>query len=78
MQLKFLDDRPSAELIIVYQGEEIKVDHVLDDTGSASTIFSSDLVGQTGITPQPDDPLHTIRRVGGFEAVFSALWIVFV
>lgn len=71
MQLKLIDDLPYAEVIIVYQGEEIKVDYVLVDTGSASTIFSSDIMGKIGITPQPADPLHTIRGVGGVEAVFS-------
>lgn len=71
MQLKLIDDLPYAEVIIVFQGEKIIVDHVLVDTGSASTIFSSDLMKKVGVSPQPDDPLHTIRGVGGVEAVFS-------
>lgn len=41
------------------------------DTGSVSTIFSSDLMGKIRISPQPDDPLHAIRGVGGVEAVGS-------
>lgn len=39
MQLKLIDDLPYAEVIIVYQGKKIEVDHVLVNTGSASTIY---------------------------------------
>jgi hypothetical protein len=56
MQLKLIDDLPYAEVTIDYQDEKIKVDQMRVDTGSASTIFSSDVVDKIGITPQPEDP----------------------
>ena len=71
MQLKLIDGLPYSEVTIVYRNQNINVENVLVDTGSASTIFSSDLMEKVGISPQPDDPLHTIRGVGGVEAVFS-------
>lgn len=71
MQLKLIDGLPYTTVTIAYENEEINIDYVLVDTGSASTIFSSDHMGKIGISPKPDDPLHTIRGVGGIEAVFS-------
>jgi len=71
MQLKLIDGLPYSEVTIVYRNQNMIVENVLVDTGSASTIFSSDLMKNIGISPRPDDPLHTIRGVGGVEAVFS-------
>lgn len=71
MQLKLIDGLPYTTVIVAYLNREISVNNVLVDTGSASTIFSSDLMGKIGISPQPNDPLHTIRGVGGAEAVYS-------
>ena len=71
MQLKLIDGLPYSEVTIAYKDQNIIVENVLVDTGSASTIFSSDLMKKIGISPEPDDPLHTIRGVGGVEAVFS-------
>jgi len=71
MQLQLIDGLPYTSVTITYGNEETNIENVLVDTGSASTIFSSDQMREIGISPQPDDPLHTIRGVGGIEAVFS-------
>jgi len=71
MQFQLIDGLPYTSVTITYGNEEINIENVLVDTGSASTIFSSDQMREIGISPQPDDPLHTIRGVGGIEAVFS-------
>jgi len=42
---------------------------VLLDTGSATTIFRADLVGEIGIVPESNDIVDTIRGVGGIEYV---------
>ena len=47
------------------------ISDVLVDTGSAGTLFSTDILGGVGIRPQPSDILRTIRGVGGIEAVFT-------
>lgn len=71
MQLTLRDNLPFAKVTVGYQGKEVEIENVLVDTGSASTIFAAELVANIEITPLPDDVLHTIRGVGGSEAVFS-------
>lgn len=48
----------------------VEIPDVLIDTGSASTIFAADIMATVGISPVPEDVLHTIRGVGGVEVVF--------
>jgi predicted aspartyl protease len=43
----------------------------LVDTGSATTILSTDSVVRIGIVPEPSDTLYTIRGIGGIETVFT-------
>lgn len=62
---------PFVTVTVGYRGREIEIENVLVDTGSASTIFSADLVASIEIIPLPDDTLYIIRGVGGSEAVFS-------
>ncbi|MBS3752726.1 MAG: clan AA aspartic protease [Anaerolineales bacterium] len=71
MQLELIDDLPYTILTVNYQSNEIEIEYVLVDTGSASTIFSSDYMARIGISPLPKDTLHTIRGVGGIETVFN-------
>lgn len=71
MQLKLIDGLPYTKVTSAYGNEEINIDNVLVDTGSASSFFSSDLMGKIGSSHQPDGSLHTIRGVGGVEAVFN-------
>lgn len=47
------------------------LNNVLLDTGSASTLLSTDSVAAIGIVPQPADPIHRVRGVGGTEFVFE-------
>jgi predicted aspartyl protease len=47
------------------------IENVLLDTGSASTLLSVDAVAEIGIGPEPTDPIHRIRGVGGTEFVFE-------
>ncbi|MBD3241516.1 MAG: hypothetical protein GF331_13080, partial [Chitinivibrionales bacterium] len=39
--------------------------------GSASTIFAVDSLASLGLAPLPDDPLRTLRGIGGSEVVFQ-------
>ena len=71
MQLLLRDDLPFTTVRINYLGEAIEIDNVLVDTGSASTIFASDVLASINVTPEPDDKLYAIRGVGGSETVFS-------
>ena len=62
---------PFTTVIVAYQEQEVKIENVLIDTGSASTIFAVDAVETIKIYPLPEDTLHTIHGVGGSETVFS-------
>jgi hypothetical protein len=71
MRLTLKDNLPFVSIALSYRGKTTKIDSVLIDTGSASTILSADHVSQIDIFPSADDILYTIRGVGGSEVVFN-------
>lgn len=71
MQLTLRDDLILIPVTVMYQGREIAVPDVVVDTGSATTMLSTDVVAQIGIVPELYDVLHVIRGIGGAEVVFS-------
>ncbi len=71
MQLLLKNNLPFTTVIVAYQKQEVRIENVLVDTGSASTIFAVDVVETIKIYPLPEDTLHTIHGVGGSETVFS-------
>lgn len=71
MRLTLRDDLILIPVTVVYQGREVKVEDMVVDTGSATTMISTDVVAQIGIVPELDDILHVVRGVGGTEVVFS-------
>lgn len=73
MQLTLKDNLPFTTVLVGYLGQEVEIKNMLVDTGSASTMFSVDLLARIGVAPLPDDVLHTIRGVGGSEVVFSRI-----
>jgi len=70
MQLTLKDGLPFATVEVFYHGVSVEIQDVLIDTGSASTIFSADILASINVAPLPTDTLHLIRGVGGTEAVF--------
>lgn len=70
MQLVLKGDLPFTTIQVVYKGDSVEIPNVLVDTGSASTIFSADVLAAIHVVPLPTDTLHTIRGVGGTEVVF--------
>ena len=71
MQLTLQDDLLFTSVKVAYRGAEIEIPDVLVDTGSASTMFATDIVAQIGIIPEPQDILRMIRGVGETEVVFT-------
>jgi predicted aspartyl protease len=49
----------------------ITIDRILVDTGSAATIFQTELLASIGIVYAPDDQIHEVFGVGGSELVFQ-------
>lgn len=71
MLLTLRDDLILVSVTVVYQGREVEVPDMVLDTGSASTMLSTDVVAQIGIVPELHDVLHVVRGLGGTEVVFS-------
>ena len=71
MLLTLRDDLLLVPVTVAYQGRQVKIPGLVVDTGSATTMISTDAVAQVGIVPEPQDTLHVVRGLGGSEVVFS-------
>ena len=69
MKLFIQHGLPFVTLTIRHEGNIITIDHVLVDTGSASTLFSTDLLATVGIKPDYRDSFRRVNGVGGYEYV---------
>lgn len=71
MNLKIKYGLPFLVLTIQFGGQQLTLENVLLDTGSAGTIFNAGLVGKIGVKPASGDVVHTIRGIGGIEYVYT-------
>ncbi|WP_352419478.1 retropepsin-like aspartic protease [Proteiniborus sp.] len=71
MNITIKDGLPFIEVELIHEGKIIKLENVLLDTGSASTIISTDIALDLGLGPSPEDELFRIRGVGGSEYVYE-------
>ena len=71
MRIRLQDGLPLVAVTLGHRGQQIELEDVLLDTGSASTVFSVDRVASIGLEYEPEDAVHRIRGVGGSEFVFS-------
>ncbi len=69
--ITFHDSLPFVNATLTYRGQRITFSNVLIDTGSASTIFSTDKLLEIGLTYESQDQVFRIRGVGGSESVFT-------
>ena len=69
--IRIANGLPYTRVILKHHGQERLLDHVLVDTGSGGTIFSTDILLSLGIHYDMQDEIHRIRGVGGAEFVFS-------
>lgn len=56
---------------LVYQGKKIELQHVVVDTGSSGSVFSSDKLESVGLVAESRDRIREVRGVGGVEYVFT-------
>ena len=54
-----------------HAGRSVVLDRVLVDTGSAATLFQTELLESIGLIYAPDDEVHEVFGVGGSELVFQ-------
>lgn len=62
---------PFVSMTIVFRGRELRLEKVLLDTGSASTLLNADIVQGIGMVPEGNDIVDMIRGVGGVEYVYT-------
>lgn len=60
-----------TNLDIKFKGQTLELKRVLVDTGSESTVISTDLAESIGIIAEENDVIYRISGVGGSEFVFS-------
>lgn len=60
-----------TEVELFHAGKSIIIDRVLVDTGSAATLFQTELLESIGLVYAPDDEVHEVFGVGGSELVFQ-------
>jgi predicted aspartyl protease len=71
MKLEIINGLPFISVGLVYHQQAIEIPYVLVDTGSATTVISSDWGRKIGIVPEISDTIRTLRGVGGSEVVFT-------
>lgn len=60
-----------TDIKLTFKGQSLWLKRVLVDTGSGSTIISTDLAESIGIIAEENDMIYRISGVGGSEFVFS-------
>src|ERR1041384_2654676 len=71
MKIRLQNGLPYIGASLTYQGQQLALEIVLLDTGSAGVIFSTDKLLVIGLQYAPEDMAHRIRGVGGAEFVFT-------
>ncbi|UQZ34354.1 hypothetical protein C2I18_13000 [Paenibacillus sp. PK3_47] len=71
MKLTEIYGLPFISITVVFRGKELKLEKVLLDTGSVSTLLNADIVQEIGMVPEGNDIVDIIRGVGGVEYVYT-------
>lgn len=71
MKIQLENGLPYVTIALTYRGQQIMLEKVLLDTGSAGTVFSADKVLVVGLKLDAADFVHRIRGIGGTEFVFT-------
>lgn len=70
MKIRLQDGLPVASVVLTHGNEQLALENVVIDTGSAGTVFPIDTVEAIGLGMEPDDMIIPVRGVGGSEFVF--------
>ncbi len=60
-----------TDMEISFKGQSLFLNRVLVDTGSGSTVISTDLAESIGIVAEENDMIYRVSGVGGSEFVYS-------
>jgi len=73
VNISLQDGLPFVSVELVQSEQSITIPNVLIDTGSAGTVFNTDLVSKVGLILETNDIIRRIRGVGGAEFVFTKI-----
>jgi hypothetical protein len=65
------DGLPFVTVKLGRGAEELVLERVLLDTGSAASVFAVDEIATLGIVPEPADRVRRVVGIGGIELVLS-------
>jgi len=68
-QIKIIGGLPFVAVKLTANNQTIEVEQVLIDTGSAESVFQTDVLARIGIVPTLTDSIVFMRGIGGQEAV---------
>ncbi len=71
MKIRLEDQLPFATVKLSQGTEELVLERVLLDTGSATTVFAVDEIATLGIIPEPTDRIRRLVGIGGIELVLA-------
>jgi predicted aspartyl protease len=60
-----------TDIEVTFKGKSLYLKRILIDTGSASTVISTDLAETIGIVAEENDMIYRISGIGGSEFVYS-------
>lgn len=69
--ITFAHQLPFVSVLIHAKGQKFTVHNVLLDTGSAATIFRTDLMEEFGVGLEPTDRIREMVGIGGSETVIE-------
>lgn len=70
-KLRIDNDLLLVDMELTFKGKSLHLQRVLVDTGSGSTVISTDLAETIGIVAEENDMIYRISGVGGSEFVYS-------
>lgn len=71
INLSLRDGIPFITAEFINDNNKISTKNILIDTGAGSSILSSDIAIEVGLTPGPNDVINRVRGVGGYEFVYQ-------
>lgn len=71
MKIRLEDGLPFVTVKLGRGTEELVLERVLLDTGSAATMFAVDEIATLGIIPEPTDRIRRVVGIGGIEFVLA-------
>ncbi len=71
MNLYFEYGLPFAEIQLINNAKHVSLSKVLIDTGSGTTIISTETAIELGLDQKPNDEINLVSGIGGTETVYE-------